>query len=233
MATIAIVNTTSRSDEQIIAELNDAGLISDGDNLIVIDQSDLGITDDTESQEVFKVVGDLIEQATEPQDNQPIYATFNEDGKLVSMRDTPYPVTEDEDTPALAPTYKSMQFGYDLFDAFAINLIETLDWFGYEPMPLPEEIDSDEHDVWVRPFGDNVFGYVELGEQGKIDTFVMRPDINSIYESGSADDARNMFDAMIAAGKTAINLFDIVGPFGRPVELDMQVGRESLISTYK
>ena len=222
MAQVCIINTTSDSDSVMLAHLQQAGLISDGDDITVIDQSDLNISDSSTPMQVIGAVDGLL-NAEAPLNSDPIFAHF-EDGKLVSWEHEP----DTADAQALhdeamqlkqkmeqarstrSSIRRSLPMRYDLFDAFATHTIETINWFGYEPMDAPDELDGD-HELYVKPHGNGVFAYVDIND-GKIDAFLIRPMV--FGNGGMQVNVSDLQSTMQVAGRELINLFDSIRPFG-------------------
>ena len=72
---------------------------------------------------------------------------------------------------------------YDLVSDSMNNLTNTLDWFGFERIDA-EEL-SDEVDVFIRPYGNDVYSCVEVDEQIHVNAFTIRPDLNEVYARGA------------------------------------------------
>lgn len=230
MAQVCVINTTSDSDAVMLANLHKAGLISDGDDITVIDQSDLHISDSSTPMQVIGAVDSLLNAAA-PLSSDPIFAHF-EDGKLVSWDHEP-DAADDEEAGfgTIDQSYwdrinrdmeqqrnkhssirRSIPMRYDLFDAFATHTIETIDWFGYEPMDAPDELDG-EHELYVKPHGNGVFAYVDINE-GNIDAFLIRPTV--FGDGGMQVNVNDLQSTMQTASRELINLFNSIRPFGTP-----------------
>lgn len=263
MAKVCVINTTSESDEVMMGHLFENGIIDEYDEVTIIDQSDLHISDNSAPSEVIGAVDGLLNAAA-PLNSDPIFARF-EDGELVSWSRNADDYGDEPDAAddveagfgSIDPSYwdrihnlsrvisgdpsadvadakalhdesmqlkqkmeqarstrssirRSLPMRYDLFDAFATHTIETINWFGYEPMDAPDELDGD-HELYVKPHGNGVFAYVDINE-GQIDAFLIRPMV--FGNGGMQVNVSDLQSTMQVAGRELINLFDSIRPFG-------------------
>mgnify|MGYP001000142415 CR=1 FL=1 len=69
----------------------------------------------------------------------------------------------------------SSRRSFDLYDAFASNLVGTLDWYGYTPCNVPEEEDAALYDLFIKDFGNGVYGVAELSKGSLVFSQVFPP----------------------------------------------------------
>lgn len=294
MAQIAVINTTSCSDAELHANLVSAGLIEQTDTLVILDQADLGITNDTDPAvvvdkvssilgaaglsvtdekveyvginvdkeahdtinrianirdavinldldadeatqmaSVFQISFDTVSEFTrhgiadgddlnEVADLYQLYCdgVITGDNFINSMtrivdhlssllnEDAPLPLVPEQETTLPAHLLASSTMGYDVYRAFSSNMANAIEWFQYEQVPTPEEMDEDAL-LYQRPYGDNVFGVISI-ENGALYHRVISPGL--VDTDGGL--RRDVADAYNTSRQDFHRLTELIKPVG-------------------
>lgn len=182
MGTLAIVNTTSVPNQELIDQLIASGAITEQErpDVVVINREALGITDEFDADQVVSSVNSFLESLD----------------------------AAERVTPAQKRTCSRVK-SFDLFDIMSQNLINTITWFQYDYADCPEDKDPDEYDLFIKSYGDGVFGFIEL-DGGQVNTSVSYPSLMDLPYDGY----RETCEAVLAAKRDHINLRCLIVPFG-------------------